>query len=71
MRSVALAAALLALTTHEVDAQQAYPTKPVRMIVPFPAAGATDILARVVSQKLSESLKQQVVVDNRAGAGGT
>jgi tripartite-type tricarboxylate transporter receptor subunit TctC len=71
MRSVALAAVLLALTTHGVDAQQAYPTKPVRMIVPFPAAGATDILARVVSQKLSESLKQQVVVDNRAGAGGT
>ena len=41
------------------------------MIVPFPAAGATDILARVVSQKLSEGMKQQVVVDNRAGAGGT
>jgi tripartite-type tricarboxylate transporter receptor subunit TctC len=41
------------------------------MIVPFPAAGATDILARVVSQKLSESMKQQLVVDNRAGAGGT
>ena len=70
MRSVALAAALLAVTSHEVSAQ-AYPTKPVRMIVPFPAAGATDILARVVSQKLSESLKQQFVVDNRAGAGGT
>jgi tripartite-type tricarboxylate transporter receptor subunit TctC len=41
------------------------------MIVPFPAAGATDILARVVSQKLAENLRQQVVVDNRAGAGGT
>jgi tripartite-type tricarboxylate transporter receptor subunit TctC len=41
------------------------------MIVPFPAAGATDILARVLSQKLSESVRQQVIVDNRAGAGGT
>ena len=50
---------------------QSYPSRPIRMIVPFPAAGATDILARVVSVKLAEAVKQQVVVDNRAGAGGT
>ncbi len=70
--AVALAAAVLALLTpvHETYAQ-AYPTKPIRMIVPFPAAGATDILARVVSQKLSERFGHQVVVDNRSGAGGT
>ena len=50
---------------------QAYPTKPVRMIVPFPPGGATDLLARVVAQKLTESLGHQVVIDNRPGAGGT
>jgi tripartite-type tricarboxylate transporter receptor subunit TctC len=48
-----------------------YPSRPVRMIVPFPPGGATDILARVVGQKLTDSLGHQVVVDNRPGAGGT
>ena len=49
---------------------QAYPDKPVRLIVPFPPAGPVDTVARVVAQKLSELWGQQVVVDNRAGAGG-
>jgi len=48
---------------------QAYPTRPVRMIVGFPAGSAPDIVARVICQALSERLKQQVVVDNRPGAG--
>ena len=54
-----------------LQAQSAYPPKTIRWIVPFPASGATDILARAIAQKLSEAAGQPVVVDNKPGAGGS
>ncbi len=65
----AFIAALFCFTTTQASAQ-AYPTKPIRLLVPSPAGGSPDILARVVSARLSEQMKQQVVVDNRGGASG-
>src|SRR5437868_1082701 len=50
---------------------QSYPTRPIRMVIPWPAGGITDVIARAVNLHLSEALGQPIVIDNRPGAGGT
>lgn len=62
---------LLGLGLNPHAGAQDYPIKPVRLVVPFPAGGGSDNVGRVLAQKLSELLGQQVIVDNRAGAGGS
>jgi tripartite-type tricarboxylate transporter receptor subunit TctC len=68
-RTFALALGVLSLCPATALAQ-AWPVKPIRLIVPFPPGGGTDFVARIVGQKLSERLGQQVPIDNRAGADG-
>ena len=63
---LAACAPLAAQTAHA----QAYPAKPVRLVIPFPPGGSTDLVGRLIGQQLTESLGQQVIIDNRGGAGG-
>ena len=64
------AAAVLCAAAAPATAQTVYPVKPVRLIAPFPPGGTSDVLSRIVAQKLSDTLGRQVVVENRPGAGG-
>ena len=59
------------LIAHDAALAQEYPVRPIRMVVPFPAGGSIDIVARAISQQWSGQLHQQIVIDNRGGAGGT
>ncbi len=71
MLTVVLLTAVQSLAGYAQTTQaQIYPARPIRFIVPFPPGGSTDIYARIIAPRLSEKLRQQVVVDNRAGAGG-
>ena len=69
LRSLLFAALSILPISHAVCAQQPYPNRPIRLIVPYPAGGATDVVARIVAEKMSDELGQQIFVDNRPGAG--
>src|SRR5947209_1953725 len=62
--------AILLFALSSIVAAEGYPTRPVRLIVPFPAGGSNDVVGRLVASQLSQRLGQQVFVDNRGGAGG-
>src|SRR5580693_5554435 len=67
---IAAATAALALWIAGPAAAQTYPTRPVTLIVPFPAGGGVDAVARIVAEKLGSGLGQQVIIDNRGGVAG-
>lgn len=69
-RSFIAGASALSLAGGAAHAQAAFPTRPVTLVVPFAAGGSTDIVGRLVGQKMSEILGQNVIIENRAGAGG-
>jgi tripartite-type tricarboxylate transporter receptor subunit TctC len=70
MRLKGLALAVALLTAGVAAAAERYPQRPIRLIVAFAPGGSADVVARIIGQKLSESIGQQVVIDNRPGAGG-
>src|SRR5262249_47997898 len=67
---IALTAAMVAASAIAQTSDDGWPERPIRLVVPFPAGSSTDIIARIVAQKLSPRLGQQIVIENRAGASG-
>jgi tripartite-type tricarboxylate transporter receptor subunit TctC len=68
--SMLFAVGVVALATINTALAQSYPDKPIRLIVPYTAAGTTDIVARIIAEPLSQAIGQAVIVENKAGAGG-
>src|SRR5260370_27459962 len=68
--SIALASAVTATSAIAEAGEDGWPERPLRLVVPFPAGSSTDIIARIVAQKLSHRLGPHVVIENRAGASG-
>lgn len=69
LTGILLVAFALLAAAPVARSEQAYPIRPIRLIVPYPAGGATDVVARIITEKMSEELGQQIIVDNRPGAG--
>ena len=68
--ALSLAATVAGLASPSVWAQSGFPSKPIKIVVPFPAGGTTDIVARLIAQRMSETMGQPVTVENKGGAGG-
>src|SRR5690606_34068153 len=69
-RNVSRIVAIVMVASSTASLAQSYPAKPVRLVVPYPASGPTDVTARLLTEKLTEASGQPVIVDNRPGAGG-